>query len=126
MPNTFLEAVHQSHCVATCLKGQVGGDHTSKRSLLCAHRSQQSIERGKIINFMSADVNNIIQFLNPAMADIVVAPITIIVAVGLLWRVIGCAHPSVSSSLLRGHIASSSRTVYEGGRAAREGDKRQL
>ena len=65
------------------------------------HRSQQSIERGKIINFMSADVNNIIQFLNPAMADIVVAPITIIVAVGLLWRVIGCAHSSVPSSLLR-------------------------
>ena len=78
------------------------------------HRSQQSIERGKIINFMSADVNNIIQFLNPAMADIVVAPITIIVAVGLLWRVIGCAHSSVPSSLLRGHIASSNHTVCKG------------
>ena len=69
------------------------------QSLTCAHRSQQSIERGKIINFMSADVNNIIQFLNPAMADIVVAPITIIVAVGLLWRVIGCAHSPFLLSL---------------------------
>ena len=80
------------------------GKWAAQKSLekpLFSHRSQQSIERGKIINFMSADVNNIIQFLNPAMADIVVAPITIIVAVGLLWRVIGCAHSSAPSSLLR-------------------------
>ena len=93
------------------------------------HRSQQSIERGKIINFMSADVNNIIQFLNPAMADIVVAPITIIVAVGLLWRVIGCVHSSISSSLLRGHIASSNLTMYKGRWGSHpliEKDKRQL
>lgn len=52
-------------------------------------RSQQSIERGKIINLMSADVNNIINFLHPAMADIVVAPITIVVAVALLYLQIG-------------------------------------
>lgn len=51
--------------------------------------SQQSIERGKIINLMSADVNNIINFLHPAMADIVVAPITIVVAVALLYLQIG-------------------------------------
>jgi ABC-type multidrug transport system fused ATPase/permease subunit len=64
--------------------------HESANAVLhVPRRSQQSIERGKIINLMSADVNNIINFLNPAMADIVVAPITIVVAVALLYTHIG-------------------------------------
>ena len=70
-------------CIVLCRKSQ--GTEGSRYSC----RSQQSIERGKIINFMSADVNNIINFLHPAMADIVVAPITIVVAVVLLYHQIG-------------------------------------
>ena len=64
-------------------------NQSAKAVLHVRRRSQQSIERGKIINLMSADVNNIINFLHPAMADIVVAPITIIVAVALLYVQIG-------------------------------------
>ena len=64
-------------------------DSCGAQGAFTPYRSQQSIERGKIINLMSADVNNIINFLHPAMADIVVAPITIVVAVVLLYHQIG-------------------------------------
>ena len=56
-------------------------------------RAQQSIEKGKIINLMSADVENIIQFVHPALGGLVVLPLTIIAAIVQLYMQISCALP---------------------------------
>ena len=54
-------------------------------------RAQQSIEKGKIINLMSADIENVNTFIHPAMGGLLVLPLTIIVAIVLLYQQIGCA-----------------------------------
>lgn len=48
-------------------------------------RSKQQTETGRVVNIMSADVNNIIQFFYPMMAQLVVAPCILIAALVLLW-----------------------------------------
>lgn len=58
-------------------------------------RAQQSIEKGKIINLMSADIENVNTFIHPAMGGLLVLPLTIIVAIVLLYQQIGCAPESV-------------------------------
>ena len=54
-------------------------------------RAQQSIEKGKIINLMSADIENVNEFIHPALGQLLVLPLTIIVAIVLLYLQIGCA-----------------------------------
>lgn len=53
-------------------------------------RSKQQTETGRVVNIMSADVNNIIQFFYPMMAQLVVAPCILIAALVLLWFQIRC------------------------------------
>ena len=59
-------------------------------------RAQQSIEKGKIINLMSADIENVNTFIHPAMGGLLVLPLTIIVALVLLYQQIGCAPEAVT------------------------------
>jgi len=57
-------------------------------------RAQQSIEKGKIINLMSADVDNVLQFIHPALGSLLVLPLTILVSMVLLYRQIRCVAPA--------------------------------
>lgn len=68
-------------------------------------RAQQSIEKGKIINLMSADIENVNTFIHPAMGGLLVLPLTIIVSVVLLYQQIGCA-PNFRHLLLYAPLAS--------------------
>jgi len=56
-----------------------------QKAMRLSARSKQQTETGRVVNIMSADVNNIIQFFYPMMAQLVVAPCILIAALVLLW-----------------------------------------
>ena len=48
-------------------------------------RSRQQTETGRVVNLMSNDVNNIMQFFYPFFTQLFIAPAILIAAVILLW-----------------------------------------
>lgn len=51
--------------------------------LVC--RSRQQTETGKVVNLMSNDVNNVMQFFYPFFTQLFIAPCILIAALILLW-----------------------------------------
>lgn len=51
----------------------------------CSTRAKQQTETGRIVNHMSADVNQLMTFFYPFAAQLVTGPAMLIAAVVLLW-----------------------------------------
>lgn len=56
-----------------------------QKAMRLSARAKQQTETGRVVNIMSADVNNIIQFFYPMMAQLFVAPCILIASLILLW-----------------------------------------
>lgn len=56
-----------------------------RKALRLSARAKQQTETGRIVNLMSADVNNVMQFFYPMFSQLIVAPCILIAALVLLW-----------------------------------------
>jgi ATP-binding cassette subfamily C (CFTR/MRP) protein 1 len=62
-----------------------------RKALRLSTRSKQATETGRIVNLMSADVNQLQMFFYPFASQILTGPIMLITALVLLWFQIGWA-----------------------------------
>ena len=79
----------------------ISQQRSRRRGRVLGGRAQQSIEKGKIINLMSADIENVNLFIHPALGGLLVLPLTIIVCIVLLYQQISCALPSCPCFCMR-------------------------
>lgn len=56
-----------------------------RKAQFLSNTARQSVELGKIVNLMSADMNNIVNVFYPFFSMLVSAPITLVVSFILLW-----------------------------------------
>ncbi|KAK9823870.1 hypothetical protein WJX72_006059 [[Myrmecia] bisecta] len=56
-----------------------------RKSLRLSSRSRQQTEVGRVVNLMSADVNNIMQFFYPFFLQLFSAPLSLVASLVLLW-----------------------------------------
>lgn len=78
----------QSNQIAFTVQTKVRAELTSaiyRKSQVLSSRARMATETGKIVNLMSADVNNTVNVLYPFFGTIFTAPVTIIVALVLLY-----------------------------------------
>lgn len=79
----------QSNQIAFTVQTKVRAELTSaiyRKSQVLSSRARMATETGKIVNLMSADVNNTVNVLYPFFGTIFTAPVTIIVALVLLYN----------------------------------------
>lgn len=56
-----------------------------RKAMRMSVRSRQATETGRVVNLMSADVNQLQSFLYPFASQVITGPVTMIVALVLLW-----------------------------------------
>ncbi len=52
---------------------------------VCSTRAKQQTETGRVVNHMSADVNQLMTFFYPFAAQLVTGPAMLIASITLLW-----------------------------------------
>ena len=57
----------------------------------CSTRAKQQTETGRIVNHMSADVNQLMTFFYPFAAQLITGPAMLFTSIVLLWFQIRCA-----------------------------------
>lgn len=56
-----------------------------RKAMRMSIRSRQATETGRVVNLMSADVNQLQSFLYPFASQVITGPVTMVVALVLLW-----------------------------------------